>query len=299
MVDANILVIEDDFIIQALLAENLKIAGYTVFLVDTVLKAWSLLTSSQQQFDAVLLDRNLPDMDGLTLLERLKSEPEFLHIPVILQTSMSSAEDVQIGLQAGAYYYLTKPFHNQTLLAILAAAIKDYRNYQNIQAQARQAESQLAQLAQLQSAEFSFSTPKQARDIAALLANACPDAQKVVIGLSELMLNAVEHGNLAISYAEKSFLLSERRLHEEIELRLAQPEYRLKTASVMFKRSATEINFHIRDEGAGFDWLNFLEMSVERAFDLHGRGIAMANLLSFDQIKYLGKGNEVLAIIRL
>lgn len=299
MLKANILVIEDDPISQTLLAEILKTAGYTFFLADTVVKAWSVFTAPEQQFDAVLLDRHLPDMDGLAFLERQQAEPAVAQIPVILQTSLSRAEDIQQGLRAGAYYYLTKPFHNQTLLAILVAAVKDYRHYRQIQAQARLAEGKLAQLAHLKSAEFCFRTPKQARDIAALLANACPEAEKVAIGLAELLLNAVEHGNLGISYAEKSQLLTEKRWQEEIEARLAKPEYAAKTASVQFKRNAADIHFHICDEGAGFDWRDFLEMRVERAFDLHGRGIAMAKLLSFDQLEYLGKGNEVLAVVSL
>lgn len=49
----------------------------------------------------------------------------------------------------------------------------------------------------------------------------------------------------------------------------------------------------VADEGAGFDWTSFLEIQPERAFDLHGRGIAMSRLMSFDRVDYRGCGNEV------
>jgi DNA-binding response OmpR family regulator len=299
MPNARVLIIEDEPVTQLLLAETLKSADYQVFLADSVTSAWEMITAGQQKFDVLLLDRQLPDMDGLSLLKRLKTETGSLQFPVILQTSLKSAEDIETGLQAGAYYYLTKPFHHQTLLALVCSAIKDFRANQQILEKVRQTESQLAQLAHLQSAEFNFRTPKQAREIAAFLANACPVAEKVVIGLSELMLNAVEHGNLGISYAEKSQLLREKRWLEEIENRLQHPDYTSRTATVAYARFPTEIRFRILDEGAGFDWRNYLDMQVERAFDLHGRGIAMANLLSFDALEYLGKGNELLAVVKL
>lgn len=53
----------------------------------------------------------------------------------------------------------------------------------------------------------------------------------------------------------------------------------------------------IRDQGDGFDWSNHLDFSPERAFDTHGRGIALARKLSFDSLEYLGNGNTVLASI--
>lgn len=65
-----------------------------------------------------------------------------------------------------------------------------------------------------------------------------------------------------------------------------------------FERSSNELRFTIQDQGQGFDWRNFLDMSPKRAFDNHGRGIAMARLLSFDQIDYNEVGNAVLAVVR-
>lgn len=294
MANASILIVEDEFVSQAILEEVLRAAGYQTTLAETTADAWARL-SGGQAFDAVLLDRNLPDGDGLALLAQIKAAPALARMPVILQTALTSPEEIQAGLQAGAHYYLTKPFDNAALLAIAQAAIKDYRTFQQLQEEFGKIVAVLSQLSQ---ATFSFQTGKQARDIAALLSHGCPDGRKVVQGLSELMLNAVEHGNLAITYAEKSRLLREDALQTEIEARLAMAEYATRVATVSFERMPDGIRFHICDQGAGFDWHQYLEMSPTRVFDAHGRGIAMARLLSFDEIEYRGKGNEVIAVVR-
>jgi hypothetical protein len=58
------------------------------------------------------------------------------------------------------------------------------------------------------------------------------------------------------------------------------------------------VQIRIRDQGQGFDWTPYLDFDPERAFDPHGRGIAMARLSSFDDLEYLGDGNEVLATVK-
>jgi hypothetical protein len=113
------------------------------------------------------------------------------------------------------------------------------------------------------------------------------------------MLNAVEHGNLAIGYQQKSALIEADRLHSEIESRLASPEFGSRQAEVKVSRADGELVFLISDQGAGFNWQAYLEMSPERAFDTHGRGIAMSRLISFDRLEYRGRGNELVAAIRL
>jgi anti-sigma regulatory factor (Ser/Thr protein kinase) len=120
-----------------------------------------------------------------------------------------------------------------------------------------------------------------------------------VLGLSELMINAVEHGNLGIGYAQKSALIDQGRLADEIRERLARPEFAGRRAELEVSRDENEVRFLIRDQGAGFDWQGYLEMSPDRAFDTHGRGIAMSRIISFDRLEYRGCGNEVLAAVRL
>lgn len=292
----HLLVAEDDPINLEILLENLSEAGYAVDSAVDGDAAWDLLQANPERYSAILLDRMMPGIDGIEVLQRVKAATALSHIPVIMQSALIQPEEVLEGLRGGAYYYLTKPFAADTLLAIVDTAVRDFRHTQEIRDEARKAARTLIHL---EHAAFTFRTTDEARDIATLLANACPDGEKVALGLSELMLNAVEHGNLGITYQEKSQLIAEGVLDEEITRRLADPIWGERRARIEFARGDSEIRFLLRDQGAGFEWLDFLEMRPERAFDTHGRGIAMAKLLSFDSLDYRGSGNELEATVRL
>lgn len=291
-----VLVVDDEPIGREILAENLAVEGYGVVEAESGEAAWQLIDASPERFEAILLDRMMPDMDGIEILRRVKQRADMRHVPVIMQTGMTADADVLEGLQAGAYYYLTKPFSADTLLAIVAAATRDYRGHRELEAEVKR-QGQI--LSCLSEARFIYRSTDEARALAALLANVAPEPARVVLGLSELMLNAVEHGNLAIGYREKSQLIEGDRLHDEIGRRLCDPRYAHRQAEVLVRRENGSLRFTIRDQGEGFDWRGYLDMSPERAFDTHGRGIAMSRMISFDSLEYRGCGNEVEAAIRL
>lgn len=296
MTKTCVLVVDDEPIGREVMAENLMDEGYEVVEADSGESAWAAIDASPQRFDAILLDRLMPDMDGIEILRRVKNRPDMMNVPVIMQTGMTADADVLEGLKAGAYYYLTKPFAAETLLAIVAAAVRDYRSHLALEEEVKRQGSTLGCLAE---ARFVFRTPDEARNLATLLANAAPEPGRVVLGLSELMLNAVEHGNLGIGYQQKTLLIENDSLHAEIDRLLATAEYGSRQAELLVSRNAEELTYRVRDQGAGFDWSGFLEMSPDRAFDTHGRGIAMSRMISFDRLEYRGCGNEVEAAIRL
>lgn len=289
-----LLVVEDEPISREVLVGILAEHDYEVLAAVTGSDAWRQIEALGERLDAILLDRLLPDMDSLSLLLRLKADNRFTHLPVIMQTSLSNEQDIAEGLRAGAYYYLTKPFPPDTLLAIVRSAVQDRRDFVQLQQSLSQARNLLGHL---DYGEFWFRTQNEARDLALLTAHVAPDPTRVVLGLTELMLNAVEHGNLGITYAEKSHLIAENRLAEEIERRLAQPEFAARRAHLHIRRTAAEVTYTIRDEGRGFDWRPFIEMSPARAFDTHGRGIAISRMVSFDRLDYRNNGTEVVASV--
>ena len=86
---------------------------------------------------------------------------------------------------------------------------------------------------------------------------------------------------------------------EEVKLRLTQANYKDKVVSVTFEIKSSEIHIVIQDQGSGFEWERYLQIEASRATHCHGRGIAMANMMSFDAIQYRGIGNEVVAIVKL
>ena len=286
---ARILIVDDEPFNIEILSEHLESSGYLVEPAYDGQQAWEILQDEQVRFDAILLDRMMPRMNGMELLAKIKQLDRFKALPVILQTAMGSPDAVREGLQAGAYYYLTKPFERETLLAIVAAAVRDRL------AQLEQRDT----LTMLRYGEFQFRTLAEAKRLTALLSSVCPQPEKVAMGLSELLINAVEHGNLGITYKEKTKLIQDNAWEGELNQRLALPQYASRRASVMLTRDNNEIRFVVADQGDGFDWKPFMEFSPDRAFDPHGRGISMARMLSFDNIEYQGNGNTVLATVKL
>jgi DNA-binding response OmpR family regulator len=292
---AHVLIVEDNDADRALLEAHLSHDGFeTEFAVDG-LEAWDVLDHHPDRYDLVLLDRTMPRMDGMQLLQRIKSDHRFLILPVIFQSALVGREEVIEGIRAGAYYYLPKPYDSEMLLSVVRTAAADRAAAKDLQHRVRRG-MQVLQL--LDEAHFTYRTIEEARGLAAVLANACPDAESTVIGLTELLVNAVEHGNLGITYDEKSELLNEGRWMNEVERRLTLPENRGKRVDVRFLRGDDELRFIICDRGNGFDWTRYLDIDPRRAFDRHGRGILMARHVSFSAIEYRGCGNEVMASVR-
>ena len=293
-INPSVLVVDDEIFNLEILSEYLSDEGYNVVSAEDGSKAWALLEGAPERFDVVLLDRMMPHMNGMEVLERIKGHPQLNMLPVVMQTAKAAPQDILEGLEAGAYYYLTKPFDKETMLAIVKTAVVDYKAYRTLQEEAAKTTQALSLMTQ---GQFAFRTLDEARDLAALLANAGPHAGKAVLGLSELLINGVEHGNLGITYEEKSELNETGTWEAEVLRRLALPENAEKRVTVSFECEGGEMRFLISDQGKGFDWASYLEISPERAFDNHGRGIAMARMVSFDRVEYLGNGNQVLAVL--
>ena len=287
---ATMLVVDDEEFNLEIIGEYLEDFDYDLVTAGDGVEAWSLLEAEPERFDAILLDRMMPRMDGMEVLARIKEHPLLQSVPVIMQTAAAAKQDVVEGLQAGAYYYLTKPFDEQVLQSIIQTALEDHRRYCALRQLIRSG-SQVLGL--MQSAHFRCQSIDEARSLASFLANACPSPEKVVTGLSELLLNAVEHGNLGITYEEKSALNREGRWLEEVGRRFVLDENRQKHVDVRFSNDGQVVRIRIADQGTGFDWEKYMEIDPQRAYDSHGRGIAMARMLSFDSMEYLGDGNEV------
>ncbi|MCS6294303.1 MAG: PAS domain S-box protein [Nitrospira sp.] len=146
---------------------------------------------------------------------------------------------------------------------------------------------------------FELRTLDEARHLAELLAYAFPDPTRTQLGLTELFVNGVEHGNLNLSYTEKSALLNIGTLDHEIARRLMLPDFAQKRVRVSLDRTETALRMSITDDGEGFDWNQYLDLDGVRSADGHGRGIAMAKAISFDQLDFQGCGNQVVVSVSL
>jgi anti-sigma regulatory factor (Ser/Thr protein kinase) len=150
----------------------------------------------------------------------------------------------------------------------------------------------------IQEATFELKDFHQATKLSNFLAQACPTPTLADIALSELFMNAIEHGNLNLSYTEKTQLQAENRWISEIEHRLTLPQYKNKIVTVHYKRTNTELIFRIIDEGQGFDWQHIKQKTEENP-NFHGRGLAIIAQTAFKSVEYTGCGNQVTCVIAL
>lgn len=290
----KILVVDDELINLEIIREYLDGTGYDLALFSSAEEAWRQLDAQAAAYDVAILDRMMPGMSGIDLLKKMKADARFRGIPVIMQTAATMPEQVREGIEAGAYYYLSKPYEPETLLAIVRAALADIEERKFA---VRHAAAHVKAMEMLDMAEFHFQTLDEIGALIEVLASLCPTPELAASGLSELLVNAVEHGNLGISYDEKKRLRLEDAWEAEVARRQALPEYGDRVVMVRVKRHFDRIEFTVTDEGDGFDWQRYLEFDPDRLADPNGRGIATARALSFSNLEYLGNGNKVVATI--
>lgn len=293
----RVLVVDDEELNLLIIQEFLEQESLDLDVYADPLKAWDALLAPDSEYSLIILDRMMPALDGMEFLRRLKRESRFLDIPVIMQTAAASPDQVREGLEAGAYYYLTKPYEPEALISIVRVAMDDQRSRSLLRHRALCLEESQKFIC---SAEYRFQTLEDVALLVPVLAGFCPVPDAVAPGLSDLMVNAVEHGNLALTYQEKSQLKWDGDWEGEIRRRLTLPEYKDRYATIRVERDRPfAARFTITDQGNGFDWQKFLDFDPDRAFDPNGRGIAMARMMSFATLEYQGKGNVVVATVAL
>ncbi len=286
----KILLVDDEPYNLIILQEYLSEAGYQVEAVEDGEPAWEILQERGDEFSCVLLDRMMPGMDGMQLVAHMKKHDTLKIMPVIIQTAAGSSVQICEGIEAGVFYYLIKPYTKSLLLSLVRSATAEVGRRRKVLGQLRQ-HSVAGRC--LHQAHFTFQTIADVQDIAYTVASWLPDPMQVAPGLSELMFNAVEHGNLGISYDEKNRLIEEGSWISEIERRTSLPEHAHKRAELFFERSAEKVTIRISDKGSGFDFQPYLSLNMHRLTDAHGRGIAMAKALAFDDMAYSDGGSTV------
>lgn len=287
---SRLLVVDDDPVNLEIIGEYLENEPYELDFAGDGEEAWKMLEAAPATFDCVLLDRMMPAMDGIEVLKLIKADERMRALPVVLQTAAAAPEQIAEGVRLGAYYYLSKPFERDVLVSIVRAALGSRREQIEILDRLKDKHGALLLLAD---ATFEFATLNEARLLAVALASQCENSPAVSLGLTELLVNAVEHGNLGVGYAEKTRLLAGDAWAREIERRLALPENAARRVRVRFERQPSQVAISITDCGPGFDWTEYLQLNVKRAFDTHGRGIALARQLAFTSLEYEGCGNTV------
>jgi len=292
---ARLLVVDDEAINREIIAEYLEDTDYRLTMAAGGEDALVRLRAGAA-FDAIILDRMMPGVDGLAVLKQIQADAALRQVPVIMQTAAAGHEQVAEGLRRGAYYYLTKPYHRDALLAVVRSALEMVQRRRVL---ARAIDESRGVIGLIVEGCFRVKSLQEARALSAAISSLGADPVSVALGLSELIINGIEHGNLGISFHEKAELLAADRWEAEIQTRLASAAHSEKFVEVRVRRAPGALHVAIRDQGPGFDWRPYLDLSGSRALYPNGRGIAMARHIAFRNLRFIDPGNEVVATLAI
>ena len=113
----KILTVDDSKTIREMVAYTLKDVGFEVVEAEDGQQALNLLSSSS--VDVIITDLNMPNIDGLELIKKLRDDPKFKFTPILMLTTEGDATKKQQGKDAGATGWIVKPFNPEKLVQVV------------------------------------------------------------------------------------------------------------------------------------------------------------------------------------
>lgn len=193
-------------------------------------------------------------------------------------------------------YAMARPVDPVDLANTIQIAFLENLRYHDL---IREVESRSSAIGSIRAGLFEVKNIREAKNLTTMLSLACPNAKVAAFVLSELIINAIEHGNLGITYEEKSDLVASGNWGSEVDRRLMLDENADKKVTVQFERGADETSITITDMGKGFDWRSYVSVTQgtgdKQKFS--GRGIALTNAMDNCKVQYHGIGNAVTVVL--
>ena len=119
----KLLTIDDSRTIRRVISGVGAMIGYEVLEAEHGAQAMEVLGEHAEEIGLILLDWNMPGMNGLEVLQTVKANPAWAHIPVMMVTTEGEKSYIVKAIQAGAVHYLTKPFTQEDLAARIMEAM--------------------------------------------------------------------------------------------------------------------------------------------------------------------------------
>lgn len=288
----KVLIVDDEPALRKILQELIQIQGHEVLAAAD--GAEGLTVFQAENPDLVFSDIRMPNMDGLEFLAKVREMSQ--SVVFVIVTGLEDHQYTLNALRHNANDFLRKPIYPQILFPLL-------EKYSGI-VQARYRLHETLRLFVRRSFTIQFENhlekiPEIVERLIAETHETIPQSEKLgtKIGLVELIANAMEHGNLEITFDEKQAAMNLGlegidRLREE---RALNPELAKRLVTVEFFMEKTSCEWIITDEGIGFDWRSLPNpLNPENLAQPSGRGIFLARM-HFHEIEFLGKGNRVRA----
>ncbi|MCP9469105.1 MAG: ATP-binding protein [Nitrospira sp.] len=274
--------------LQAGLARDAERLGFTLISASNPSEA--VASFEREPPDVVVTDLFSSDEGGLALIQELRSRGEIC--PVVVVSSETSGPTVAKAFQAGATDYLQKPIVTEEFARVLTRVRRSGRQ------DAAPLSALLGFEQRLVLASDAASVEEMVFWLTQMTAMMVPETVRVGLrgALQELLLNAVEHGNLEISHDEKKQAVAEGRYDALLSERSARPVFRDRcvVVEVSCPPGARRLQYRIRDQGKGFDWRTMLSRKPDwiGLAEGSGRGLLLVRSL-FPDLTYNGQGNEV------
>ncbi|MDM8542823.1 response regulator [Desulfococcaceae bacterium HSG7] len=240
--------------------------------------------------DLIFADIQMPNMSGLEFLSTIRQTDN--DVIIIINTAFGSEEYALKAFHLNANNYISKPIHFSEVLHHL----KKYEAIIQERTLNREIEAMFIKRSyKLQVPNKIEQIPRVVDHLLTITGDAiCQEEQLGVrLGLVELIVNAVEHGNMGITYDEKNKAINHNRLDDLYQERLDDPEIAARRVKINFELSARGCEWMITDEGDGFDWKAIPDPTKgEKLRTLIGRGIFLSRFY-FDELEFIGTGNII------
>ncbi|MBZ0273211.1 response regulator [bacterium] len=281
----KVLVVDDDAMIRRLVARTLMPGARQV--IEAGDGEEGLACFREARPDAVLSDIVMPRTDGLAFLRQIRQiDPG---VPAVVMTGESTEERAITAARLGVVDYLLKPFEMSELTCVME------RLERLAWLRAHPTAGDLAELAVTDRIELRLDNdlPAAHKVLDRLFALVGVDDGDLMVGVLEVVLNAIEHGNLELGHEYKSRLESVHDYNTFLVKRARMTPYRDRRARISMSIDGDVWECVVEDEGSGFDWRARLASERDANFTLHhGRGVLLAHAL-FDEFEYNDKGNRV------
>lgn len=291
----KILLVDDEPEILEVIAEFLELKGHAVETANNG-KSGLDMVLGHNDFDLVFSDIGMPEMDGLTLLEKIRSNA--IDTPVILISGQGDVSNTIRALQLGALDFIVKPVYLKSVEEALdkietaLAAERENKSAVDLISEQRVVMSFASDLNKIRNVISYFN--RYTQDLCGVFDL---DANKLAICLQECLTNAIIHGNFKV----------ESRLKEEdwsafdnlIKERQADPELGSKKVFITLHQTPQTLTFEIRDEGDGFDPAFLPDPThPESWLKLSGRGILFIRSY-MDEVSWNEVGNSITMVKKL
>ena len=295
---ATVLLVDDEEVVRAELGGLLEDEGYRVLTAGDGEEGLGLFLRHRP--DMVITDARMPRREGLSLAREILAQAS--GTPITMITGHGSEAMAIAALRLGITDFLKKPVELRDLLAALVRMEAARRLAAEGSASTLPAGAKLVGVARrYELGNEVCEIPRFVSAVVLSLASGLEPRKRegLQLALREVLINAVEHGNLGVTFEEKAEATEKGTLAALLAERAADPALAKRRVRVTTDLGPVAVSVVVEDEGEGFDWRKLPDPTdPSNLLRSHGRGVLLA-ALSVDELRFDDRGNRVQVVVLL